>query len=128
MHAMERYFSQDSMRLTDEISVSIMRTVIENAPIAGKEPENYNARANIMWAASLAQNGLAACGSSGGDWVTHCLANELGGVFDTAHGAALSAVWGSWARYVYEISGLTVNGNVSVMFCHPEGVRYELNR
>jgi alcohol dehydrogenase len=102
MHAMERYFSQDSMRLTDEISESIMRTVLENAPIVLKEPQNYDARANIMWAASLAQNGLAACGSSGGDWATHALANELGGVFDAVHGAALSAVWGSWARYGYQ--------------------------
>lgn len=102
MHVMERYFSNDSMQLTDNISESILRIVIENAPIALKEPENFDARANIMWAASLAQNGLAACGSSGGDWVTHCLANELGGVFDTTHGASLSAVWGSWARYVYK--------------------------
>jgi alcohol dehydrogenase len=102
MHVMERYFSQDSMDLTDEISESIMRTVLANAPLAHNEPNNYDARANIMWAASLAQNGLAACGSSGGDWVTHCLANELGGVFDVAHGAALSAVWGSWARYVFK--------------------------
>jgi alcohol dehydrogenase len=104
MHVMERYFSNDSMQLTDKISESILRVVIENAPIALQEPENFEARANIMWAASLAQNGLAACGSSGGDWVTHCLANELGGVFDTIHGASLSAVWGSWARYVYKSS------------------------
>lgn len=102
MHALERYFSADSMSLTDGITESILRNVMENAPIVMKDPRNYTARANLMWAASLAQNGLAACGSSGGDWSTHCLANELGGVFDTAHGAALSAVWGSWARYVYE--------------------------
>ena len=102
MHALERYFSQDSMSLTDGITESILRTVIENAPIALSEPRNYDARSNLMWAASLAQNGLAACGSSGGDWVTHALANELGGIFDAAHGAALSAVWGSWARFVYK--------------------------
>jgi hypothetical protein len=106
LHALERFFSQDSMRLTDRITESLLRTVIENAPIVLKEPHNYEARANLMWAASLSQNGLAACGSSGGDWSTHCLANELGGVFDTAHGAALSAVWGSWARYVYESNPL----------------------
>lgn len=102
MHAMERYFSRETMSLTDGISESILHIVLENAQLAWKEPENYVARANLMWAASLAQNGLLACGSSGGDWATHCLANELGGVFDAPHGAALSAVWGSWARFVHQ--------------------------
>ena len=57
-----------------------------------------------MWAGSLAHNGLTGCGTDGGDWATHLLEHEMGGMFDVAHGAGLSAIWGSWARYVYKES------------------------
>ena len=53
-----------------------------------------------MWAGSLSHNGLTGCGTDGGDWASHQLEHELGGMFDVAHGAGLAAVWGSWARYV----------------------------
>jgi alcohol dehydrogenase YqhD (iron-dependent ADH family) len=53
-----------------------------------------------MWAGSLAHNGLTGCGNDGGDWMTHKLEHELGGLYDVAHGAGLAAIWGSWARYV----------------------------
>ena len=65
-----------------------------------EEPENYNARAEVMWAGSLSHNGLTGCGTEG-DWACHQLEHELGGMFDVAHGAGLAAIWGSWARYVY---------------------------
>ena len=55
-----------------------------------------------MWAGSLSHNGLTGCGTDGGDWASHQLEHELGGMFDVAHGAGLAAVWGSWARYVYK--------------------------
>lgn len=55
-----------------------------------------------MWAGSLSHNGLMACGNDGGDWACHQLEHELGGMFDVAHGAGLAAVWGSWARYVWD--------------------------
>ena len=55
-----------------------------------------------MWAGSLSHNGLTGCGSDGGDWMTHKLEHELGGLYDVAHGAGLAAIWGSWARYVYK--------------------------
>ncbi len=77
-----------------------MRTVMESARVLTKEPENYEARAEVMWAGSLSHNGLTGCGA-GGDWMTHKLEHELGGLYDVAHGAGLAAVWGSWARYVY---------------------------
>lgn len=102
MHTMERYFTtQRSMEVTDSISEGLMRTVIRNAKILMKEPQSYDARAEIMWAGSLSHNGLTGCGSVG-DWACHQLEHELGGMFDVAHGAGLSAVWGSWARYVYK--------------------------
>ena len=54
-----------------------------------------------MWAGSLAHNGLTQCGaSSGGDWTSHILEHEIGGMFDVTHGAGLAAIWPAWARYV----------------------------
>lgn len=102
MHTMERYFNQvENMELTDGISEALMRTVMKYARVLLDEPENYEARAEVMWAGSLSHNGLTGCGTDGGDWASHQLEHELGGMFDVAHGAGLSAVWGSWARYVY---------------------------
>ena len=102
MHTMERYFTRGgNMELTDAIAEALLRTVKANALILRKDPTNYDARAEIMWAGSLAHNGLTGCGNDGGDWMTHKLEHELGGLYDVAHGAGLAAVWGSWARYVY---------------------------
>lgn len=101
MHTMERFFGKvPSMTLTDKIAVSLLRTVMDCAKILKQDPNNYEARAEIMWASSLSHNGLTGCGSDGGDWSSHQLEHELGGMFDVAHGAGLAAVWGSWARYV----------------------------
>ena len=103
MHTMERYFSNGGhMDLTDSLAEGLLRTVKENAKILVKDPKNYDARAEVMWAGSLAHNGLTGCGSDGGDWMTHKLEHELGGLYDVAHGAGLAAIWGSWARYVYK--------------------------
>ncbi|MGO2118425.1 MAG: iron-containing alcohol dehydrogenase [Fusobacterium sp.] len=102
MHTMERYFSPTgNMEITDEIAEGLIRTVIRNAPIIMENPADYESRAEIMWASSLAHNGLTGCGGSG-DWSSHQLEHELGGIYDVAHGAGLSAIWGSWARYVFK--------------------------
>lgn len=101
MHTMERYFTNGgNMELTDAIAEGLMRTVITNALILRDDPKNYDARAEVMWASSLSHNGLTGCGNDGGDFATHGLEHEMGGMFDVAHGAGLAAVWGSWARYV----------------------------
>ncbi len=103
MHTMERYFTNGgNMEITDSIAEGLLRTVMTNAKILAKNPQDYDARAEVMWAGSLAHNGLTGCGSSGGDWMTHKLEHELGGLYDVAHGAGLAAIWGSWARYVYK--------------------------
>lgn len=102
MHTMERYFtSSETMRLTDGIAESLLRTVIANAKILMRDPENYQARAEIMWAGSLSHNDLTQLGSDGGDWTVHGTEHELSGLYDVAHGAGLASLWGSWARYVY---------------------------
>lgn len=102
MHTMERYFTNGgNMEITDSIAEGVMRTIIKYAQILHSDPGNYDARAEIMWAGSVAHNGLTGCGSIG-DWSCHQLEHELGGMFDVTHGAGLAAVWGSWARYVYK--------------------------
>ena len=102
MHTMERYFTNGgNMEVTDALAEGLLRTVMKNAEILTEDPQNYEARAEIMWAGSLSHNGLTGCGSDGGDWMTHKLEHELGGLYDVAHGAGLAAIWGSWARYVF---------------------------
>ncbi len=103
MHTMERYFTNGgNMEITDALAEGLLRTVKKNALILKDDPKNYDARAEVMWAGSLAHNGLTGCGSDGGDWMPHKMEVELSGLFDVAHGAGLAAIWGSWARYVYQ--------------------------
>ena len=103
MHTMERYFNKSgSMEMTDRISEALLKVVMKYTKILLKDPLNYEARAEIMWAGSLSHNDLTGCGNDRGDWSSHRLEHELGGMFDVAHGAGLAAVWGSWARYVFE--------------------------
>ena len=103
MHIFERYFTTaKDTTITDGMCESILRTILYYAPKAVEEPENYEARAQIMWAGSLAHNGLLGCGMTE-DWASHQLEHELSAMFDVAHGAGLAAVWGSWARYVMDV-------------------------
>ena len=100
MHTMERYFSHEKdTELTDYLAEGLLKTVMHEARILLKDPENYNARAEVFWAGSLSHNGLTGCGRTG-DWACHQLEHELSGMFDVTHGAGLAAIWGSWARYV----------------------------
>jgi len=102
MHTMERYFNgqAEPMAITDALAEGLMRTVMDAALTLAKDPADYQARANVMWASSLSHNGLTGCGGGLGDWACHRLEHELGGMFDVSHGAGLTAVWGAWARYV----------------------------
>lgn len=100
MHTMERYFSPvGNLETTDRIAEGVLKNMIKYGKLSLENPKNYEARAEIMWAGSLAHNGLTGCGGIG-DWATHQLEHDLGGVYDIAHGAGLAAVWGSWARYI----------------------------
>lgn len=115
MHTMERYFTNGgNMEITDALAEGLLRTVMENAKILHTEPDNYDARAEIMWVGSLAHNDLTGCGNDGGDFMSHKLEHELGGMFDVTHGAGLAAIWPSWARYVYK-------------YCLPRFVKYAKN-
>lgn len=102
MHTMERYFTNTAgTELIDRMSEGLLVAVREAAQIAVNDPENYEARATLMWAGSLSHNGLTGTGRVG-DFASHKIEHELGGMFDVAHGAGLCAIWGSWARYVYK--------------------------
>lgn len=126
MHTMERYFVNiETMEITDSISESLMQTVIYNARILMREPDNYTARTEIMWAGSLSHNGLTGCGTGGGDWACHQLEHELGGLYDVTHGAGLAAIWGSWARYVYDVNPERFAQFATNVFDIPCGLDFE---
>ncbi len=128
MHTCERYLTgSDTMQLTDSLAEALLTTVIKNSAKAVSHPDDYEARAELMWAGSLSHNCLTECGSDGGDWTTHMMGQELSARYDSAHGATLSALWGSWARYVYK-SCLTRFHRfaVQVMGVRPSGTKEEL--
>ena len=127
MHTMERYFSpEDDMDFTDALAEALLRSMKENVYKVLADPEDYRARAQIMWGGSVAHNDLTGCGMSG-DWATHQLEHELSGMFDVTHGAGLAAIWPSWARYVLKVNvSRFVRFAVNVMgvpndFTDPEG-------
>lgn len=128
MHTLERYLNGGkNMSITDNTAEALMTTVIAASKKVMKNPADLNARADLMWAGSLSHNGLFSCGTDGGDWCTHSLGHELSAKYDTAHGASLTAVWGSWARYVYKnCLNRFHRFAVQVMGVRPNGTREEL--
>ncbi len=103
MHTLERYFTPEKpMYVTLQMAEGVLRAARHAGFILAREPQNYDARADLMWAGALSHNGLTGAGGGHGDWASHQLAHELSAKYDLAHGAALTAVWGSWARYVLD--------------------------
>lgn len=101
MHTMDRYFTPTKGNdLTDAIAEALLRTVIKNGPIAVENPKSEHAMSELMWCGSISHNGLTGLGADW-DFAPHALSRELGSLFDVAHGAALSTIWSSWARYCY---------------------------
>lgn len=100
-HIFERYFTRTpNVEVTDRICEGLLKAIIKEGPIAIKEPENYDAHANIMWASTLAHNGICGTGREE-DWATHGLEHELSAHFDVAHGAGLAVMFPAWMQYVY---------------------------
>lgn len=101
-HVMERYFTPTkNVELTDRLCEATLRTIIHNAPIVLTEPKNYDARAEIMWASTIAHNDLLSTGRVG-DWATHAIEHELSALYDIPHGAGLAILFPCWMRYVYK--------------------------
>lgn len=103
MHTIERYFTtSEPVMITDELATGLLRTVIAAGKKAIKNPEDYDARANLMWAGSVSHNGLTAAGT---DFmmICHQFEHELSGRFDcVAHGAGLAVLFPAWAKYIYK--------------------------
>lgn len=101
-HVMERYFTNDKgVNFTDRLCEATLKTVIYNVPIVLKKPDDYDARAQIMWASTIAHNDLLSTGRTG-DWASHGIEHELSGIYDIPHGAGLAIVFPAWMRYVYK--------------------------
>lgn len=100
-HVIERYFTNTKdVLLTDELCEAVLRTVKAMLPRVIKDPNDYEARANIMWAGTLAHNNT--CGvDREQDWASHRIEHELSALYDCAHGAGLSVVTPAWMETVY---------------------------
>ena len=99
-HIFEVYFRQEQYMIPTEFAESLLRTVIHYAPIALEQPDHYEARANLMWAGSLAINGLIAAGQSKEKWSCHAMEHELSAHYDITHGAGLALLIPHWMRHV----------------------------
>lgn len=102
-HLLERFFDDvGAVPVTDNLSLSLMKTVRAEAPRVLAEPENYDARANIMWAGTLCHQGLAGLGRHE-DWATHALEHELSALDPSiTHGAGLAVIFPAWMEYVFD--------------------------
>ena len=99
-HIMERYFSPtQEVETTDRIAEGLLMAIIEEAPKVMADPENYQARANIMWAGTMAHNGVAGCGRRE-DWTSHGLEHELSALYGVTHGAGLAVVFPAWMTFM----------------------------
>ena len=101
-HIMERYFTTvKNVELTDRLCEAALKTVINNTYEVLREPDNYAARAEIMWTGSIAHNNLLGTGRIG-DWAPHKIEMEISGLYDLAHGAGLAIIFPAWMKYVYK--------------------------
>lgn len=98
-HITEQYFSGDDDNTSDYISEGLMKSLINSSRIAIKEPENYEARSNIMWIATWALNTLIAKGKST-DWMVHMIGQSIGAYTDATHGMTLSAISMAYYRKI----------------------------
>lgn len=98
-HIFERYFSNTSAQLVNAYSEAIMVDIMDQAVTLGLDGNNYDARADIMWASTLAHNGLCGVGKEE-DWATHRLEHEVSALYDVAHGAGLACIAPAWLEFV----------------------------
>ncbi len=99
-HVFEQYFSRTKgADVQDRIAEGLLKVCIKYGPVVCENPHNYDARANILWAGSLALNDLIGEGKEE-DWASHAIEHELSAIYDISHGAGLSIVVPSWMRHV----------------------------
>ncbi len=99
-HVFEQYFQpNDGAYITDRLSEAVLKTCFKYGPIAMSEPDNYEARSNLMWASTVGLNHLLTVGK-GGAWSVHPIEHELSAYYDLTHGAGLAILTPAWMRYV----------------------------
>ncbi|MDD6043100.1 MAG: iron-containing alcohol dehydrogenase [Eubacteriaceae bacterium] len=98
-HTMENYFSMENADCQKYMAEGLLRTMIKNGPIALEDPENYDARANLMWAATHAINGIVRNGCSP-KWCIHPIEHELSAFYDITHGEGLAILTPAWMEHV----------------------------
>lgn len=100
-YVFELYFTNTAeVEITDRLCDAVLLTMIKETPRVIVEPHNYQARANIMWAGTVAHNDIVGVGRSQ-DWNSHAIEYELSGLYDCAHGAGLAVIMPAWMEYVY---------------------------
>ena len=101
-HVFERYFTNTKeVEITDRLCEAVLLTMVKETPRVIADPDNYEARANIMWAGTVAHNDIVGVGRSQ-DWNSHGIEHELSGLYDCAHGAGLAVVMPAWMEFVYK--------------------------
>ncbi|WP_164169927.1 iron-containing alcohol dehydrogenase [Ruminococcus flavefaciens] len=101
-HVFERYFTNTrDVEITDRLCEAVLLTMIKETPRVIAQPDNYEARANIMWAGTVAHNDIVGVGRSQ-DWNSHGIEHELSALYDCAHGAGLAVIMPAWMEFVYK--------------------------
>lgn len=134
-HVFERYFTNTKeVEITDRLCEAILLTMIKEVPRVIADPDNYEARANIMWAGMVAHNNLVGVGREQ-DWSSHNLEHELSALYDVAHGAGLAVIFPAWMTYamkqdVNRFAQIAVRvWGVNMNFANPEETAKEgINR
>ena len=99
-HIMERYFTPTpDCEVTDRLAEGLLKAIIEEATKAMSRPDDYEARANIMWAGTLAHNGICGTGRRE-DWISHAMEHEISAVYGVTHGAGLAVVFPAWMTFM----------------------------
>ena len=102
-HVVERYFTPTTdVLVTDEMCEGVMRTIVAESVKALADPCDYSARANLMWAGTVAHNNICGVGRIQ-DWSSHGIEHELSALYDCAHGAGLAVVMPAWMEYVMHV-------------------------
>lgn len=101
-HVFERYFTNtEEVEITDRLCEAVLCTMVKETPRVIADPNNYEARANIMWAGTVAHTNIVGVGRSQ-DWNSHGIEHELSGLYDCAHGAGLAVIMPAWMEFVYK--------------------------
>ena len=130
-HVFERYFTNTTdVEVTDRLCEAILLTMIKEAPKVIANPDDYEARANIMWAGMVAHNNIVGVGREQ-DWASHGMEHELSALYDVPHGAGLAVMFPAWMKYVmkYDITRFAQVAvrvwNVEMDFANPEKTAVE---